>query len=310
MELNNQSRVTEFILLGFPGSFQLQILLFVIFLTIYLLILVENIVIIVTVQLNQNLHKPMYYFLSNLSFLEIWYVTVTVPKLLVNFMTEKKTISFIGCMTQLYFFLALASTECALLAVMAYVAICKPLRYPTIMNHRVSLHLAAGSWLSGGLISLMKTTIISRLAYCGPCIINHFFCDVSPLLKLACTDLYLAEITDFILALLILVVPLSTTILSYILIISTILHIPSGQGRIKAFSTCTSHLTVVVIFYAATIFIYAQPKAISSFNSNKHVSVLYTILVPLLNPVIYCLRNKEVKEAMRKTLLRGNFTPQ
>lgn len=148
MELNNQSRVTEFILLGFPGSFQLQILLFMIFLIICLLILVENIVIIVTVQLSQHLHKPMYYFLSNLSILEIWYVTVTVPKLLVNFMTEKKTISFIGCMTQLYFFLALASTECALLAAMAYdhyMAICKPLRYPTIMNHRVCLHLAAGS---------------------------------------------------------------------------------------------------------------------------------------------------------------------
>nr|XP_056720511.1 olfactory receptor 226-like [Euleptes europaea] len=307
MERQNQSRVREFILLGFPTSVEFQILLFVVFLIVYFLVLTENIIIMVTIWMNVNLHKPMYFFLCNLSFLEIWYITVTMPKTMANFLLKNKHISFVGCMMQLYFFLALGCTECVLLAVMAYdryVAICFPLRYPVIMRHTLCVQLAAASWMSGFFISMWKVLLISQLSYCGPNVINHFFCDVSPLLNLSCTDNSLSELTDFILALFILLTPLCVTILSYIYIISTILRIPSAKGRQKAFSTCASHLTVVVIFYAASIFIYARPKAISSLNSSKLVSILYAVVVPLCNPIIYCLRNQEVKEALKKTLLR------
>ncbi|XP_060137098.1 olfactory receptor 6A2-like [Zootoca vivipara] len=305
-ERQNQSIVRDFILLGFPTSLEFQILLFTLFLIVYVLVLSENIMIMLTVWVNNNLHTPMYFFLWNLSFLEIWYITVTLPKAMVNFVIESNRISFVGCMMQLYFFLALGCTECVLLAVMAYdryVAICYPLRYQVIMTQTLCIQLAAGSWMSGFFISTWKVLLISQLTYCGPNIINHFFCDVSPLLNLSCTDMSMSELTDFILALFILLTPLCVTTMSYIYIISTILRIPSAKGRQKAFSTCASHLTVVVIFYSASIFIYARPRAISSLNSSKLVSLLYAVIVPLCNPIIYCLRNNKVKQALKKTLL-------
>ncbi|XP_024076515.2 olfactory receptor 6B1-like [Terrapene carolina triunguis] len=305
MHWANQSHVTEFILVGFPGVLELQLLLFLMFLLAYALTVIENTVIIMLIWANVPLHKPMYLFLGNLSFLEIWYISVTVPKMLLSFVTKRKSISFIGCMAQLYFFLALACTECVLLAVMAYdryVAICNPLRYSAIMSQTLCIRLVAGSWLSGFLISMWKVLFISRLTFCGANIINHFFCDVSPLLNLACTDMSLAALVDFLLALLILLGPLSITVASYICIISTVVRIPSAKGHHKAFSTCASHLLVVTIFYASSLFIYARPRAISSFDSNKLVSVIYTVLTPLLNPVIYCLRNEEFKDTLRKTV--------
>ncbi|XP_007438577.1 olfactory receptor 6B1-like [Python bivittatus] len=303
--MQRENRTHAFILVGFPGSLGLQVSLFIIFLIIYSLTITENIVIILLIRVNINLHKPMYLFLCNLSFLEIWYVSVTIPKMLAGFVMEKKDISFIGCMAQLYFFLALACTECVLLAVMAYdryVAICNPLRYPAIMSQELCIRLAAGSWMSGFFIAMGKVYFISRLSYCGPNVINHFFCDVSPLLNLACTDMSLAELMDFLLALLILLVPLSVTIASYFCIISTVLHIPSAKGKQKAFSTCASHLLVVTIFYCASLFIYARPRALTSVDSNKLISAVYTILTPLLNPIIYCLRNQEFKDALSKTI--------
>ncbi|XP_053120540.1 olfactory receptor 6B1-like [Hemicordylus capensis] len=303
--MGNWTQVTEFILVNFPGSLRLQLSLFTAFLVAYSLTVMENVVIILLIWLNVTLHKPMYLFLGNLSFLEICYVSVTVPKMLVGFVTKEGKISFTGCMAQLFFFLALACTECVLLTMMAYdryVAICNPLRYPAIMSQDLYVRLAAGSWLSGFSIAMGKVFFISRLSYCGPNIINHFFCDVSPLLNLACTDMTLVELIDFFLALLILIGPLSVTIISYICIISTVLHIPSSKGKKKAFSTCASHLLVVTIFYTATIFIYARPRALTSLDSNKLVSVVYTVLTPLLNPVIYCLRNKEFKDALKKTM--------
>lgn len=311
MEVANWTKVTEFILVGFPGSQRLQITLFTVFLLAYMLTVMENVVIIVLIWLNLTLHKPMYLFLSNLSFLEIWYVSVTVPKLLGGFVTAERAISFIGCMAQLYFFLGLACTECVLLTVMAYdryIAICNPLRYPAIMSHGFCIRLAAGSWLSGFSIAMGKIFFISRLSYCGPNVLNHFFCDVSPLINLACTGKEVAELTDFLLALLILIAPLCVTIFSYICIISTVMRIPSAKGKQKAFSTCASHLMVVTIFYSATIFIYARPRAITSFDSNKLVSVLYTVLTPLLNPIIYCLRNKEFKDVLKKSLHGSSST--
>ncbi|KAM3821100.1 olfactory receptor 6B1-like [Vipera latastei] len=304
MEVNNQTRVQMFILLGFPSVLELQRLLFVVFLCIYILTLVENSMIIILIRTNSHLQKPMYLFLSHLSFLETWYISVTVPKLLINFLATDKSISYAGCLAQLYFFISLGSTECALLAVMAYdryVAICHPLRYPVIMTSQFCLQLAVGSWFTGFLISMLKVFFISHLIFCGPNVINHFFCDISPLLNLSCTDRTVAEMVDFVFALLILLIPLSVTMGSYAFIIGTILNIPTSQGKRKAFSTCTSHLTVVTIFYSATLFMYARPRRILSFNINKLVSVVYTIVTPMLNPCIYCLRNQDVKEALKKT---------
>ncbi|XP_015993342.1 olfactory receptor 6-like [Rousettus aegyptiacus] len=304
----NITHIHEFILVGFSASHWLQVLLFLLFLITYLFVLLENLVIIFTVWVTGSLHKPMYYFLGTMSFLETWYISVTVPKMLAGFLLCPNTISFLGCMTQLYFFMALACTECVLLAAMAYdryVAICWPLRYPVIMTTEFCVQLTFSSWVSGFTISMVKTYFISQVSFCGNNIINHFFCDVSPILKLACMDFSIAEMVDFVLAIIILVFPLSATVISYAFIVSTILLIPSATGRRKAFSTCGSHLTVVVIFYTAMIFMYVRPRAIASFDYNKLISAIYAVFTPMLNPIIYCLRNKEVKDAIRKTMASG-----
>ncbi|XP_047549216.1 olfactory receptor 6 [Lutra lutra] len=308
MSKENITHISEFILVGFPSSPRLQVLLFFLFLITYLFVLLENLVIISTVWITGSLHKPMYYFLGTMSFLETWYVSVTVPKMLAGFLLHPNTISFLGCMIQLYFFISLACTECVLLAAMAYdryVAICCPLHYPAMMTTGFCVQLTFSSWVSGFTISMAKVYFISQVTFCGNNILNHFFCDVSPILKLACMDFSMAEMVDFVLAILILVFPLSATVLSYGFIVSTILHIPSATGQWKAFSTCASHLTVVVIFYTAVIFMYVRPRAIASLNSNKLISAIYAVFTPMLNPIIYCLRNKEVKDAIRKTMASG-----
>lgn len=304
----NTTYISEFILLGFPTSLWLQVLLFLLFLITYLFVLLENLFIIITVWVTGFLHKPMYYFLGTLSFLETWYISVTVPKMLAGFLLCPNTISFLGCMTQLYFFISLACTECVLLAAMAYdrfVAIRWPLRYPVLMTTGFCVQLIMSSWVIGFTISMVKVYFISQVAFCGNNILNHFFCDVSPILNLACVDFSMTEMVDFVLAIVILVFPLSATVISYVFILSTILHIPSANGQRKAFSTCASHLIAVVIFYTAVIFMYVRPRAIASFNSNKLISAIYTVFTPMLNPIIYCLRNKEVKDAIRKTMANG-----
>ncbi|XP_061444741.1 olfactory receptor 6B1-like [Rhineura floridana] len=276
VEMENKTIISEFILLGFPAGLEIQLFLFVVFFLTYILTVLENLIIISVVKCNRNLHKPMYFFLGNLSFLEIWYISVTLPKLLVNFWSQSKVISFQSCMAQLYFFISLMCTECVLLAVMAfdrYVAICNPLRYPVIMTHTLCFQLGVLSWVCGFSISFVKVIFISRLSFCGPGIINHFFCDISPVLNLSCTDMSVAELVDFILALVILLVPLYVTILSYIFIITSIFNIPTTQGKKKAFSTCASHLTVVIIFFSTTVFMYARPRKIHPFNLNKIVSI-------------------------------------
>ncbi|XP_029435366.1 olfactory receptor 6Y1-like [Rhinatrema bivittatum] len=305
MDRKNSSAFKEFILLGFPVSPNLRILLFLLFLFSYLLTLTSNIIIILLIRLNAQLHKPMYFFLGHLAFLEMWYVTVIEPKMLANFLTQDKTISFVACMTQLYFFLGLACTECVLLAVMAfdrYVAICNPLRYPVILTSRLCKQAAIGSWISGFTIAVFKVYFISGVDVCHSNVINHYFCDVSPLLNLSCSDKGKAEMVDFIFAVIITIFPLIFILTSYIYIIKSVLRIPTTTGRKKAFSTCGSHLTVVIIFFGSTIFIYARPKAIYSFDSNKLVSLSYTTVTPLLNPIIYCFRNNEMKEVWRKTM--------
>ncbi|NXM76563.1 OR6B1 protein, partial [Serilophus lunatus] len=301
----NYTHIHEFILLGFPTIKELQALLFIIFLIVYLLTVIENTVIIILVVRNHQLHKPMYFFLGHLAFLETWYISVTVPKLLVSFLMKNKNISFTGCMAQLYFFIALVCTECVLLAVMAYdlcVGICSLLYYTVIMNPRVCVQLAIGSWLVGFLMSVLKVFFISQLSFCGPSVVNHFYCDISPLLNLSCSKRLVAKMVDFVLALLILLIPLSVIVISYVCIISTILSLPMAQNRKKAFSTCVSHLFVVIIFFSATLFMYARPRSIHSLDQNKLVSIIYTVATPVLNPFIYCLRNQEIKDILREGL--------
>ncbi|CAO2638509.1 Olfactory receptor 6P1 [Lemmus lemmus] len=302
----NQTILKDFILLGFSAYPHVQTFLFVVFSCLYILTLAGNLTIMGLTWVDRSLHTPMYFFLGHLSFLELWYINVTIPRLLGAFLTQDGRVSYIGCMTQLYFFIALACTECVLLAVMAYdryLAICEPLRYPSLMPPSLATRLATASWGSGFFSSMMKLLFISRLSYCGPNVINHFFCDISPLLNLTCSDKEEAELVDFLLALVMILLPLVAVASSYAAIIVAILRIPTAQGRHKAFSTCTSHLAVVVIYYSSTLFTYARPRAMYSFNYNKIISVLYTVIVPFLNPAIYCLRNKEVKDAFRKTML-------
>ncbi|XP_070478247.1 olfactory receptor 6B2-like [Equus przewalskii] len=308
MRGENVTKVSAFVLLGFPTAPRLQYALFLLFLLTYLFVLVENLAVIVTVWSSAALHRPMYYFLGIMSSLEIWYVCDIIPKMLDGFLLQRKRISFIGCMAQLYFFSSLVCTECVLLASMAYDrygAICHPLHYQVIMTSGLCVQLVIFSFVSGFSISVIKVYFISSATFCGSNVLNQFFCDISPILKLACTDFSTAELVDFILAFIILVFPLMATMLSYGHIALAVLHIPSATGRWRAFSTCASHLTVVTIFYMAMIFMYVRPQAIDTRSSNKLISAVYTVLTPIINPLIYCLRNKEFKDALRRALGLG-----
>ncbi|KAM9756418.1 olfactory receptor 6Z7-like [Dama dama] len=308
LELGNVTRVQEFILLGLSTSPETREVLFVVFLTLYLLTLLENALIVFLVCSHAELHKPMYFFLGNLSCLEMCYVSVTMPSLLSGLWMGPYHVPFTACMTQLFFFIILICTECTLLASMAYdryVAICRPLHYPLLMRPQVCLGLAGTSWLGGLLVSVVKTACIASLSYCGPNVLNHFFCDVSPLLNLSCTHVALTELVDFLSAIVILWGSLLVAIASYVAIGRAVLCMPSAAARRKAFSTCASHLVVVGIFYSATLFIYARPSRIEAMDLNKVLSVTYTVVTPMCNPVIYCLRNKEVQAAFCRAL-RGS----
>ncbi|NP_001378649.1 olfactory receptor 6Z7-like [Equus przewalskii] len=305
LELGNMTRVQHFVLLGLSTSLGIRDVLFAVFLTLYLLTLLENTLIIYLICSHRELHKPMYFFLGNLSCLEMCYVSVTMPSLLVGLWTGPCHVPFTTCMTQLFFFISLICTECTLLASMAYdryVAICHPLHYPLLMRPQVFLGLAMTSWFGGLLVSVIKTACIASLSYCGPNVLNHFFCDVSPLLNLSCTHVALTELVDFISAIVILWGSLIIAIASYVAIVRAVLHMPSAAARCKAFSTCASHLIVVGIFYSATIFIYARPNRIEAMDLNKVLSVIYTVVTPMCNPVIYCLRNKEVQAVFHRTI--------
>ncbi|XP_072494593.1 olfactory receptor 5V1-like [Notamacropus eugenii] len=307
----NQTVVTEFIFLGFSNHPELQGLLFLVFLVIYLATLLGNLLILTAIRINPVLHTPMYYFLSNLSFLDICYTSTTVPIMLVNFFREKKTITYEGCLSQVFFLVTFAGSEGVLLGAMAYdrfIAICYPLRYPVLMSKQVYAYLAAGSWLSGLVNSLTHTGLTTTLTLCGPNQISHFLCDIPLLLKLSCSDTSVNEFILYVSSATIGLSPCLFTAVSYILIISAILKIQSSQGRKKAFSTCASHLTVVVIFFGTANFNYDQPTSGYSLNVDILVSVLFCIVTPMLNPIIYSLRNKEVKVALRK-LCEGYILP-
>ncbi|XP_030042387.1 olfactory receptor 6F1-like [Microcaecilia unicolor] len=303
--LKNHTDLTHLLLLGFPSTRKLEVLLFVIFSLIYTLTLLANFLIILTVGLDWHLHKPMYFFISNLAFLEVWYTTVVTPKMLAGLLTHSKSISVTSCIIQLYFFFSLGSTECLLLAAMAfdrYLAICNPLRYAMILNSEVCCKLASTCWLVGFLTMLFPVTLMFRLSFCGPSVLNHFFCDADPLLRLSCTDTKIIELINFILAVAIVISSFSLTMVSYFYIILTILSISSATGRQKAFSTCTSHLLIVSLFYVTVSVMYVRPSARYSVEMDKMVSMWYAIVTPLINPFIYTLRNRDVKDALRHML--------
>ncbi|XP_025841000.2 olfactory receptor 6Z7-like [Vulpes vulpes] len=305
LELGNMTRVQEFVLLRLSTRPGIRNALFAVFLTLYLLTLLENTLIIYLICSHSELHKPMYFFLGNLSCLEMCYVSVTMPSLLLGLWTGPCHVPFTACMTQLFFFIVLICTECTLLASMAYdryVAICRPLHYPLLMRPQVCLGLALSSWIGGLLVSVVKTSCIASLSYCGPNVLNQFFCDVSPLLNLSCTHVALTELVDFISAIVIFCGTLLVALASYSAIVVAVLLMPSAAARRKAFSTCASHLIVVGIFYSAALFIYCRPSRIKSMDLNKVLSVIYTVVTPMCNPIIYCLRNKEVHVVLRKTL--------
>ncbi|XP_074826266.1 olfactory receptor 11A1-like [Natator depressus] len=304
-EWRNQTAITEFILLGFGDLPALQILLFLLFLVTYIVTLAGNILVIVLVVANQHLHTPMYFFLGNLSCLETCYTSTILPRMLASLLTGDRTISVRGCLVQLYFFGSLVGTECYLLAAMSYdryLAICKALHYSMHMNDRFCLYLAAGSWLSAFLIVTIIIFLMSQLTFCGPNEMDHFFCDLTPVIKLSCSVTHQMELVTFLGSFLFTLPPFLLTLTSYVCIITAILRIPSSTGRQKAFSTCSSHLIVVTTFYGMLIIVYILPKTKMLRELNKVFSVFYTVLTPLANPLTYSLRNKEVMEALRKAV--------
>ncbi|XP_063769958.1 olfactory receptor 6M1-like [Pseudophryne corroboree] len=304
MALQNTTTVTDFILLGFPLSPELKMLLFTLVLVSYSVTLVANMLIITTVQMNAKLQIPMYIFLTHFSLMEIGYTTVIIPKMLNGLLVENETISRNGCLTQFYFIFFSGSIENVLLAFMGYdryLAICIPLRYPSIMTNSACCWLCIGSWIAGCLIPLMPTICVSNLVICNDRRIDHFFCDFGPLVKLSCSDTTMAVRIFFAQAWILILSCFIVIMISYIFIVSTILKIPSIRGRQKGFSTCASHFTVVSIFYGTIIFTYVRPSAGNTSYMDKTISVFYAVVTPLLNPIIYSLRNESVKVAMQNT---------
>ncbi|KAM9311896.1 olfactory receptor 2G3-like [Gastrophryne carolinensis] len=297
----NYTRVEEFILLGLTSRPDLQVALFVIILTCYVVSLIGNVIIIVISRISPQLHTPMYFFLSNLSFLDIWYTTSIVPKMLINFLSVKKSISFDGCFTQLFIHLCLGGTECYLLLSMAYdryVAICSPLHYTTIMHPILCIKMASCSWLGGLINSLIHTLLALTLSFCGPNVINHFFCEVPSVLELACSDPSLNKTVIFFCAILVVMIPFFLILVTYGYIIANILKISTSLGRRKAFSTCASHVIVVTLFYGTIIFMYMRPGDTHVASQDKIATLFYSVVTPMLNPLIYTLRNKDVKKAL------------
>ncbi|KAM9330781.1 olfactory receptor 10A7-like [Gastrophryne carolinensis] len=308
MDQINETQITKFILLGL--SAQYQPVLFGLFLIIYIFTLTSNMMIILTVTLDDKLSSPMYIFLRSLSLTEIFYISVTVPRMLGDFLTLKKVISFIGCATQLYFFCFLGTTECFLLAFMAYdryVAICHPLHYMTIMTKTKCLEFSLGSWLSGILLSLIQISYVFSLPFCSSNIIDHVFCDILPVVKLACADTFANEIAILVYSSLVIPLPFLLILVSYIYIIAAILRIPSEEGRKKTFSTCGSHLTSVTLFYGTATVSYLKTKSTDTFGGSKVISLLYIVFIPMLNPLIYSLRNSMIKNAMKRLIRLTKF---
>ncbi|XP_070320791.1 olfactory receptor 9K2-like [Odocoileus virginianus] len=302
-ETSNHSEVTDFILVGFRVRPELHILLFLLFLLVYAMILLGNIGMMVIIMTDPRLNTPMYIFLGNLSFADLFYSSVIAPKAMINFWSESKSISYAGCVTQLFLFVLFIVTEAFLLAVMAYdrfIAICNPLLYTVQMSTRVCVQLVAGSYFCGCISSVLVTSMTFTLSFCASRAIDHFYCDDRPLQRISCSDLYIHKMVSFFLCSIIILPTIIVITVSYIYIVSTVLKIRSTEGRKKVFSTCSSHLGVVSVLYGAIIFMYVIPDRFPELS--KVASLCYTLVTPMLNPLIYSLRNKDVKEALRKML--------
>uniref|UniRef100_A0A452RBK3 G-protein coupled receptors family 1 profile domain-containing protein n=1 Tax=Ursus americanus TaxID=9643 RepID=A0A452RBK3_URSAM len=303
----NLTEVREFVFLGFSRFRDYQITLFVVFLVLYTLTLAGNAIIVTIICIDRHLHTPMYFFLSILASSETVYTLVTIPRMLSGLLAQDQPISIAGCSTQMFFFVALAINNCFLLTAMGYdryVAICNPLRYTVLMSKRACAQLLCGTSGIGLVMAVVQVTSIFTLPFCHR-VVGHFFCDILPVLKLSCIDTTINEIINFVVSSCVILVPVALVFISYVLIISTILKIPSAQGRKKAFATCASHLTVVVVHYGCASIAYLKPKSEDSAEQDVLLSVTYTIITPLLNPVVYSLRNKEVKEALRRAVGRN-----
>ncbi|XP_066488423.1 olfactory receptor 5AP2-like isoform X2 [Tiliqua scincoides] len=307
MDEDNCTVVTEFILVGFTYRYELQIILFLVFLLIYIITVTGNIGIIAVVRSDSHLHTPMYFFLSNLSFLDLCYSSVITPNMLASFLSHQKTISYVGCFTQLYFYAVCSTAECYLLAMMAYdryAAIRNPLLYTVIMSQRLCILLVVISYLAGFLNATIHTASGLKVLFGDSNVVDHFFCDGPPLMKLACSDTSLNQILTFAFVGFNEVTTTSIVLISYFCIFYTIFRIRSNKGRHKAFSTCTSHLTAVGLFYGTLLFMYLRPSSSYSMEEDKIVAVFYTVVIPLMNPLIYSLRNKDVKDALRRAVER------
>ncbi|XP_029435682.1 olfactory receptor 11H6-like [Rhinatrema bivittatum] len=300
----NHTEVKFFILRGISIGGGAQAVLFPLFLLVYTLALVENLTIILLVRSNTSLHTPMYILLGNLSFAEIWYTTATVPKMLSGFLSEKNYISFIGCFLQYFFFFSLGSTEGFILTIMGYdryLAICHPLRYNLLMSGRICYRLATICWVTGFLWTFVPVILVSRLPFCGN-EIDHLLCDTGPLLELSCVRDFLTEVTSSVVTSVLILISLSFTCISYLFIIKATIRIPSLSGRLRAFSTCASHLTVVLMFIGGAMYMYVRPTGEHPLYTDKAVALIYTAVTPFLNPVIYSLRNKQFIEAVKKIM--------
>ncbi|XP_039196894.1 olfactory receptor 1020-like [Crotalus tigris] len=307
--MGNSTPVTEFILMGLTEDSQLQLILFGIFSAVYAITLVGNLSIIILIRISPSLNTPMYFFLTSLSFLDICYTSSVTPNFLSNLLKEKKSISYGGCFTQLYFYGTFGTTECYLLAVMAYdryVAICNPLLYLMIMSQRKCVQLVTISCIAGIINAFIHTMAATRLSFCGPNVINSFYCEGPPLVALSCSDISLNYLLMFVFIGFNLITTNLTILTSYTYILVTILKMHSAMSRRKAFSTCTSHLMVIIIFYGCFSFMYARPSSRPNYNLDQIASVFYVMVTPMLNPLIYSMRNQEVRGAFRN-ILRGKF---
>ncbi|XP_036620755.1 olfactory receptor 5A1-like [Trichosurus vulpecula] len=307
----NSTSVTIFFLLGFSDHPELQVILFVIFLGIYLVTLVWNPSLTILIKIDPHLHTPMYFFLSNLSFIDICYSSTVAPKMLSDFFKKQAAISFVGCATQFFFFIGTGLTESCLLAAMAYdryAAISNPLLYTAIMSQDLCTKMVAGAYVGGFLSSLIQTSSIFQLDFCGPNLINHFFCDLPPVLALSCSDTFLSQVINFLVVVAVGGTSFLILVISYGYIVAAVLKINSTEGRYKAFNTCASHLTVVTLFYGTGFFMYLRPSSSYSLSRDKVVSVFYSVAIPMLNPLIYSLRNSEIKAALKIVLEKKRFS--
>ncbi|XP_074827853.1 olfactory receptor 14A16-like [Natator depressus] len=301
--MSNRTTVTEFLLLGFSDIWELQILHVLVFLVIYLAALVGNLLIFMAIAFDHHLHTPMYFFLMNLSIVDLGSISVTLPKSMANSLMNTKSISYAGCVSQVFFLLFMLGADFSLLTVMAYdryVAICQPLHYEAMMNRRACVQLAAGSWISGILCSMLHTGNTFALTFCGGNMVDQFFCEIPQLLKLTCSDSYLSEVGVLVFSVCLVLGFFVFIIVSYVQIFKSVLRIPSEQGRHKAFSTCLPHLAVVSLFVCTGGFAYLKPTSSSPSALDLVVAVLYSVLPPMMNPIIYSMKNKEIKAALRR----------